>query len=226
MTLTFGRVVKAADLGEARELPTDPADDAPTALFQPSLPRGRAVPREVVTAAEEGAAIIARARAEAERILQSAERGVAELRLRAEAEGRADAVAALAARSIALQVREAASLDRELDRVVELAKILAERLLGERLGLDPERVVALARQAIAEATGARRITIVAHPEDAARLEAALASLSSGAEVVRVVADSKRARHGLRLETDIGVLDAELAPQLERLALKLRESLGS
>jgi flagellar biosynthesis/type III secretory pathway protein FliH len=226
MTLTFGRVVKAAALGAAQEVATDVSDDASTHVYRPPLPRGRTVPRDVVAAAEEGAAIIARARAEALRIVQRAEQGVAELRLRAEAEGRADGVARLAAHTIALKSREAASLDGELDRIVELAKILAERLLGASLGLDPERVVGLARQAIAEATGARRITVVAHPEDAAHLEAALGSLAAGAEAVRVVADPKRPRHGLRLETDIGVLDAELAPQLERLALKLRETLGS
>jgi flagellar biosynthesis/type III secretory pathway protein FliH len=30
---------------------------------------------------------------------------------------------------------------------------------------------------------------------------------------------------LRIETDIGVLDADLAPQLDRLALRLRETLS-
>jgi flagellar assembly protein FliH len=225
MTLTFGRVVRAAELGQAREVVTEVPDGAPTHVSRPSLPRGRAVSREVVKAGEEASAILERARAEAERILKRAEQGVAELRLRAEAEGRADGVAALAARSIALKAREAASLEGELDRIVELAKVLAERLLGESLTLDPERVVSLARTALEEARGARRVTIVAHPEDAPRLEAALGGLAFGAEVVRVVADPARARHALRLETDIGVLDAELAPQLERLALKLRETLG-
>ena len=37
-------------------------------------------------------------------------------------------------------------------------------------------------------------------------------------------DSARARGSLRIETDIGVLDADLAPQLDRLALRLRETL--
>jgi flagellar biosynthesis/type III secretory pathway protein FliH len=224
MTLGFGRVVKAAELAAAREVAID--EDTPAARVEPALPRGRVLSRDVLAAAEEGAAIIARARAEAEGILRNAEQAAAELRLRAEAEARADAVASLASHVIALRVREAAGLAGELDRTVELARLLAERLLGESLALEPERVVALARAAIAEARGARRVTVVAHPEDASFLEAALDSLASGAEVVRVIADPARARHSLRLETDIGVLDAELAPQLERLALKLRETLGS
>ena len=53
----------------------------------------------------------------------------------------------------------------------------------------------------------------------------LIELGLSAELTRVVADPRRPLHNLRLETEIGTLDAELAPQLERLALKLRETLG-
>jgi flagellar assembly protein FliH len=112
-----------------------------------------------------------------------------------------------------------------LDRQVDLARLLAERLLGESLRVAPEQVVALARQALGEARGARRITVVAHPDDAQILEHSLPALGLDPSVARVRADASRARGNLRIETEIGVLDAELAPQLERLALKLRESLA-
>jgi len=181
--------------------------------------------RDVLAAADQAAAIVARAEEQARKLISAAEAQAAELRLRAEAEGRADAAATLAARALALSAREAASTERELDRLVEVARILAERLLGEALSLAPERIVALARQALAEARGARRVTIVAHPEDAARLERSLVELGLPPDLTRVVSDPRRPLHNLRLETDIGTLDAELAPQLERLALKLRETLG-
>ena len=51
------------------------------------------------------------------------------------------------------------------------------------------------------------------------------SLGVAVESVRVVPDGSRARGSLRIETDIGVLDADLAPQLDRLALRLRETLS-
>ena len=54
----------------------------------------------------------------------------------------------------------------------------------------------------------------------------LPSLGVAVETVRVVPDGSRARGSLRIETDIGVLDADLAPQLDRLALRLRETLGA
>jgi flagellar biosynthesis/type III secretory pathway protein FliH len=218
MKLGFGKVRQAAELG--REL-----DDAPTREIRHELPRGRVVSRDVLLAAEQAAAIVARAEEQARRLIAVAQAQAAELCLRAEAEGRADAAASLAARALALHAREAESAERELDRLVEVARILAERLLGEALSLAPERIVALARQALAEARGARRVTIVGHPEDAARLERSLGELGLSADLTRIVADPRRPRHNLRLETEIGTLDAELAPQLERLALKLRETLG-
>jgi flagellar assembly protein FliH len=106
-----------------------------------------------------------------------------------------------------------------------LARLLAERLLGASLAVAPEQVVTLAQQALTEARGARRLSIVAHPKDAELLAQALPSLGVAIETVRIAPDAARARGSLRIETDIGVLDADLAPQLDRLALRLRETLS-
>lgn len=214
MTLSRGRVVPASELGEA----------IPVEGGRRGLPRGRVEPADVVDAADRARGLVAAAEREAAAILDEARREAAQLRLRAEEEGRAEAAAEVAARAVALAEHEARADERELDRSVELARLLAERLLGEQLELDPGRVVALARQALAEARGARNITIVAHPEDVAVLERSMKALGLDPGTCRIQADTSRARGNLRLETDIGVLDAELSPQLERLALKLRQSL--
>jgi flagellar biosynthesis/type III secretory pathway protein FliH len=190
-----------------------------------TLPWGQLVPREVLAAAERARSLIAAAEAQAAKLIDDAERAAAEVRLRAETEARADAAAKIAARALALQHHEARADERSLDRCVQLASLLAERLLGESLRVAPEQVAALARQALGEARGARRITLVAHPEDAKLLEFSLPALGLDAAVVVLRADPTRGRGNLRIETEIGVLDAELAPQLERLSLKLRESLG-
>jgi flagellar biosynthesis/type III secretory pathway protein FliH len=181
--------------------------------------------REVVLAEERARQLVAAAEKRAAEIVGEAERAAARVRLRAEEEGRADAAAALAARALSLKVYEARADERQLDRIAELAKLLAERLLGEALELDPERVVALARQALREARGARRIKIQAHPDDIVILERSLFELGVDAELSEFDAAPELPRGNLRIMTDIGILDAELAPQLERLALKLRESLA-
>jgi flagellar biosynthesis/type III secretory pathway protein FliH len=179
----------------------------------------------VLEAAERAQAIVAAAEARAATLLNDAERAAAELHLRAETEARADAAATIAARALSLRHHEARADERALDRSVALARLLAERLLGESLRVAPEQVVALARQALGEARGARRITLVAHPEDAKLLELSLPALGLDAAAAVVRSDPGRSRGNLRIETEIGVLDAELTPQLDRLSLKLRESLS-
>jgi flagellar biosynthesis/type III secretory pathway protein FliH len=216
MNLTVGRVIKAEGLDGAARVDFE-IDDK-------TLPRGQVVRREVLEAAERARELLANAEARAERIVAEAERGAAELRLRAETEGRADAAAKIAARALALRHYEARAEERALDRSVALARLLAERLLGESLRVAPEQVIALAKQALSEARGARRISLVAHPEDARILEQSLRMLGLEPSAAQVRVDPNRARGNLRIETEIGVLDAELAPQLERLSLKLRESL--
>jgi flagellar biosynthesis/type III secretory pathway protein FliH len=217
MKLGVGRLIQAPGLAEASSVALE--------IEEKTLPRGQIVRREVLEASERAQQMLSAAQERAAGIVQEAERASAELRLRAEAEGRADAAAKVAASTLALRHHEARSDERALDRSIELARLLAERLLGESLRVAPEQVVALARQALTEARGARRITIVAHPEDAQILEHSLLALGLEPSTSQVRSDTTRARGNLRIETEIGVLDAELSPQLERLSVKLRESLA-
>lgn len=218
-------------LGRARILR---GDEAAAAL--PALPDSSAtvayttrfaqrMPAQEVEAHERARAIVARAEARAAGIVHEAERAAAQARLRAEAQGRADAAAALAAQAIALRAHESSSAERQLDQVLALARMLAERVLGDELKLAPGRIADLARQALTEARGARQIVIEAHPDDVPALEGALSTLAPHAEAVRVVPLAARPPHSLRIVTDVGVLDADLGPQLERLAQKLREALA-
>ncbi|HEY3500745.1 MAG TPA: FliH/SctL family protein [Polyangiaceae bacterium] len=217
MKLGFGRIVPAAS--------GDAGND--TTRLRPARPRralGRVAPAELLEAADRGRAIVARAEEEAKALLERARAEAAASRAGAAAEARAEIAASFAARELAFAAREQRALERNFDDLVELSRLLAERLLGEALRLDPSRIAALARQALTEARGAQRVTLVAHPEDASLLERALAQGELDG-VANVVADAARARGSLRLETNLGILDAEIAPQLERLAAKLRELRG-
>lgn len=215
--MSRGRVVPREEAQSAQPLAL-PTGEAP------SITLGRVVPKSLMDANAEATRILAKARAEAQQLLAAAERKAADLKLLAEAEARAEASAKLAAHALALATHEAKADERGLDRTIALARLLAERLLGASLSLSPEQVVSLARQALSEARGARRLGIAAHPEDAKLLQDSLPSLGVPVETVRITPDASRARGSLRIETDIGVLDADLAPQLDRLALRLRETL--
>lgn len=218
MNVAFGAVLPAEEVVDCEALTLA----LPSATL-PRLPRGEVVRAEVVAAAAAAERIVRDAERRAAELLTQAEAELASLRERVESEARAEAAAAFAEKSLAFAAIETAADERALGRSVELARLLAERLLGEALALEPSRVVALARTAVAEARGARQVTLVAHPDDVALLEPALgdAGLRS---VTRLVPNAERPRGSLRLETEIGVLDAAIAPQLDRLAARLRETL--
>lgn len=215
MTLGFGKVIPSSLARRAE----------PVELPVPAPPErwGTFVPPDVVAAAERARRIVEQAQAEAAEIRARATSELDTLRAEVIADARANAAARLAAEALALQAREASADARALERNVELARLLAERLLGEALALDPARIEAIARRALTEASGARRIVIVAHPDDVPFLRA---SLEAGRlnHVAQITENSARSRGSLRFETELGTLDAEIAPQLDRLADRLRQAL--
>lgn len=193
MTLARARIIKAA-FAESHATGVAPS---------PSHPMGRRVAREVMEA-----------HAEAERIREEAKRDAAH-------EAREEEVAKLAAAFLALRQEDEQRADRDLERAVELAKILAERLVGEGLKIEPERIAGLAANALAETRGARSVRIDANPEDVAPLREALGAVAHSATVN---AEPSLARGSLVVFTDLGTIDAQLRPQLDRLAKALREAM--
>jgi len=216
VSLSFGRVLKATEADRAAPLRGPPPHP---------LPLGRRVPRVEVDALERARHLLAESERRAAQITERAERQAAALRLEAEARARAEAAATIAGQALALAEQRARSEERQTDRIVEIARLLAERLLGEVLELSPERVASLARQAIAQVRGAAHVTLLAHPEDVPHLQAAVQTWDLELRTLRVVPDPSAARGNLRLETEIGTLEAALGPQLDRLAAKVREELG-
>ncbi len=206
-------------LERARILKAEATSDAAT---RPGLPK---VAAHAVDRARRIAAEVIEARAEAGRILQEAHAGAAAVAAsaaeRAAEEARAHETGRLAAVALALAHREDARAARDLDRTIALATLLAERLVGEAIAVEPARIGELAAAALQEARGARRVRIDACPADIEALTAVLGTLGHSAEVH---ADEALGRGSLVVHTDLGVVDAKLAPQLDRLASALREAL--
>jgi flagellar assembly protein FliH len=167
--------------------------------------------------------ILVQAREEAELLLAQARSQAIEAAAAAAREAEERAQTDLAARWLALRYRERQQPD-DAQRVISLAVALAERLLGASLELDPRRVVHLARTVIAEARGARRAVVDAHPLDAAALREHLMTAGLDVQSVEVRDDGALARGELRLHTDVGTIDARLTPRFERLAAALRDAL--
>jgi flagellar biosynthesis/type III secretory pathway protein FliH len=175
---------------------------------------GRLAAERIVREAEANAeATLARAREEAALAVERATKAARE-------EGDAQ----LAARWLALRTAEGRRFESDADRAVSLAVVLAERLLGAALELSPERIADLARGVIAEARGARRATIEAHPIDAQALRGLLPGVGLDIRTIELRESAALARGELLLHTDLGTIDAKLAARLDRLAEALRDAL--
>jgi flagellar biosynthesis/type III secretory pathway protein FliH len=166
----------------------------------PPTRRRAVVPREELEARAAATAIIEAAKAEAAAILDRARAEVADVAAKAR--------------------REAQSEEH-----AKLSAVLTERLIGHALSTDPTTVVHLARTTLAEARGARRATILAHPGDAEVLGRHISSVGMPEGTVDIVSDETLPRGSLVVQTELGTVDARLRPQLERLAAALREALG-
>jgi flagellar biosynthesis/type III secretory pathway protein FliH len=193
----------------------------------PSFPKRLA--REAVDAHLLAQRLVEAAQREAEAILAQARENAAQIAANAAEDARQVEHAKLAALYVALRVEDERREERDLDRAIGLARVLAERLLGEALEADPARVVALARQALIEARGAIPTVIEASPLDADALRSQLVALGLGNGLAKsaldVKIDPQLPRGSLRVHTNLGTLDVQLAPQLERLAKALRDALA-
>jgi flagellar biosynthesis/type III secretory pathway protein FliH len=184
--------------------------------------------REVVDAHLLARRLLDEARREADAILAHARESAQRVAADAAEEARKEEHAKVASLYLALRVEDERRQARDLDRAIGLARVLAERLLGEALAADPTRIVALARQALAEARGATRAAIEASPLDADALRNHLVNLGLAqglaSSALEVKIDPQLSRGSLRVHTNLGTLDVQLTPQLERLAEALRDAL--
>jgi flagellar biosynthesis/type III secretory pathway protein FliH len=190
----------------------------------PDADSPRRVPREVVDAHLVAKRLLDEARKEADAILERARESAERVAARAAEEARQAEHAKVAALYLALRREEERRDERDLDRTMSLARILAERLLGETLDLEPARIFALTRQALAEAKGATRAVIEASPLDADALRSHVLDFGLPEGALDVKIDPQLSRGSLRVHTNLGTLDVQLTPQLERLAKALRDAL--
>jgi flagellar biosynthesis/type III secretory pathway protein FliH len=214
MTRPRARILPHTELEAARVLPLGAASAA----------RPRRLPRAVLEAEQQAKHVLAEAQRQAERIQSRAQQAADDLRLQLEARTRAEALALVAHQALVFAKREEQRDKSNLEQAIELATLLAERLLGEELSLKPERVAALAKQALREAAGARRASIVANVRDAAELRASLNAQLCELDELELKEDPSLAAGHLRLETELGTIEANLGAQLCHLALSLRRLL--
>jgi flagellar assembly protein FliH len=211
-------------IGKARIVRAGTARIQPLVSAAHEEPTWRRVTRAELEAKARAEAIVTAARAEAASIRSRALQEGRESVERAALEAAQAAQTELSARWLALRQAELKTLQSTSERVVVLATALAERLLGAALAVDSTRVVELARGVFAEARGARRARVDANPLDVHVLRERLSTADFDLQSIEIREDPSLARGELRLQTDVGNIDARLAPRFDRLAAALRDAL--
>jgi flagellar assembly protein FliH len=107
-----------------------------------------------------------------------------------------------------------------LDQAPELAALAveaAEQLLGEQLALEPERALAILRQALEQVHGTAAITVHLNPEDVAMLRAHLLAHDPRRNAaIQLAPDPAVERGGCWIESERGEVDATVAGRVSRL----------
>jgi flagellar assembly protein FliH len=214
LALTQGRVLRASELSAM-----------PARLVEAAL-RPRREPALVVAAQERADALLERAERQARELVEAARREASAVKLAAELEGRALGIAEAARALLRLRKLEQRIEERSLGRIVELSRLLAERLLCEELSQRPEVVLGRAREVLQAARGESEVELAVNAQDLPLLEAELEAMgvNTGTEVRFVVAPELE-RGELRMSTRLGVVEARFGAELSRLTEALREHLA-
>jgi flagellar assembly protein FliH len=120
--------------------------------------------------------------------------------------------------------RPLATLDDEVERaLVDVACAVARRLVGDELAIAPERVVTLARIALAALPrDLRDVRLYLHPHDAALARDELRPPPE-AESFRILDDPALMRGDCRVQTESAYLDARLDARVALLAAAIGEA---
>jgi len=127
--------------------------------------------------------------------------------------------------SIAEIIGMRSDLRRRAERdVVQLALLIAKRVLHRELSVDQGALTAIARVAFERLTRAESYTITLHPRFVPSVASALPA--SQADRVRITPDPNCAQGTLIIRSAEGVIDASVDAQLEEIERGLTDRLGS
>lgn len=121
---------------------------------------------------------------------------------------------------------EFAQLEAQIaDTVARTATALARQVVRSELAARPELVAAVASQAVeAVLLSARHIRVHVHPEDQALVASGAADVLA-ARGARLIADAAISRGGVRVESDLGRIDAGIEARWAQAAASLGQPLS-
>ncbi|MEQ1934689.1 MAG: FliH/SctL family protein [Fimbriimonadaceae bacterium] len=109
--------------------------------------------------------------------------------------------------------------------LASLAVVIAARIIGREIQLDPDVIVEMTRKAIAEAAFAKNARLKINPFDEEALrkhEDVILTIAPTMKTVDIIADPN-VLAGCVVETDLGVVDAKVETMLNNALAAIREA---
>jgi flagellar assembly protein FliH len=184
----------------------------------PSLEAAVSQARSLVAAAEAEADRI-RSQAHAEGFAAGREDARQELAPTAHAIGEA---------LVAVRALEADMADRLEPQAVELALLVAERVVSGALAVQPERLLDIVRGALRTIVDRERVTVFVHPEDLTLMRDGITDITGslgGVEHIEVQEERRVGRGGAIVRTSFGEVDARVEEKLARAREAMHEELS-
>jgi flagellar assembly protein FliH len=116
-------------------------------------------------------------------------------------------------------------VERDGQRLIDLAVAVARRIVRAQVELDPAVVQRAAREALGEAGHAQQVQVRVNPRDLPATQAISDALLEALESLRgltVVPDPDVTPGGVVLQTDVGVVDGQIETQLAEVRAALVE----
>jgi flagellar assembly protein FliH len=139
------------------------------------------------------------------------------------------ALSALTEAAAAVQDERVAAAERLERHAVDLALMLAEKVLAGTIAVEPERVVESVRGALRGLVERERITVLVHPDDLELVREAMDGLRAtlgGIEHCEVQAERRVSRGGCVVRTPDGDVDARMETKLQRAREVVEQALSA
>jgi type III secretion protein L len=179
----------------------------------------KVIKKDVFAATNEAQGIVEAAKREAERLIRDAEERREQLCEDARRAGFEEGLTRW--NSTVLQAMDAHDqvLKASEQSLVRLAVRVAEKIVGEHLKCDPEAIIGITREGLRSIRSEKNLIIQVNPDHVDTLRQSIDRLhdflGSGCQV-KVVGNAALSRGGCIVESELGVIDAQLETQLKCL----------
>lgn len=202
-----------------------PAGSVEDDLIVDSMEHGGVIKGDVYSATNKAREILQKAQSEAEEIIRRAVEQKEKEKKDGFDEGYQEGLAQVTEILTKARLEHEQMLKNASKEMLDLSFKIAEKIIGKQLEMDKSTLLDIVGQALQTVRQSRQITIRINPEDAKILKAnkdTLAEAMGTGRIIDVMEDKKVEKGGCIIESEVGVVDAQLHKQMERLKKVLSE----